>query len=98
MNDNKYLTPFQTVKKRTMPPNAPKKTKIKKNKSNKKCNLCKVKLSLVERQLKCKCGNCYCSKHRQNHNCTYDYKNEHQKFLQSTLEENKIVNKQMDIL
>ena len=38
---------------------------------------CKKKLDATQLIIgACKCGNCYCSKHRLNHNCTYDYKSE----------------------
>ena len=37
--------------------------------------------------LECKCGNHYCSKHRmfEAHNCTFDYKAEARKLLESEL-------------
>ena len=59
--------------------NAPKKNvkKLKKNakKSSKKCAFCNKKLTLVEQQMKCKCENYFCTKHRLStiHNCTYNY-------------------------
>lgn len=49
---------------------------------NNKCNFanddgnCQKKLGLLDLQLKCKCENVFCIKHRhfKNHNCTFDYK------------------------
>jgi hypothetical protein len=36
---------------------------------------CKKKLDATQLILGlCRCGNCFCSNHRLNHNCTYDYK------------------------
>lgn len=35
-----------------------------------KCMICKKKLMV---NIKCKCSNHYCEKHRFNHNCTYSY-------------------------
>ena len=44
---------------------------------NKRCarNDCKKKLSMVEREIKCLCGKCFCSKHRlpEDHYCTHDF-------------------------
>jgi hypothetical protein len=39
------------------------------------CNQCNIKLSLVDKMLKCKCGFCFCILHRHylKHNCKYDY-------------------------
>jgi predicted nucleic acid binding AN1-type Zn finger protein len=36
---------------------------------------CNKKLSLIDKQIKCKCNNVFCVKHRlsENHNCSYDY-------------------------
>ena len=50
--------------------------------SNKKpkCCLedCNKKLKLIDLSMKCKCNNYYCELHRhpENHNCTYDYRQE----------------------
>lgn len=40
------------------------------------CTFCKKNIKLADSIVKCKCGNIFCSKHRQphNHNCIYDYK------------------------
>lgn len=35
-----------------------------------KCMVCNKKLMV---NIKCKCSNHYCEKHRYNHNCTYSY-------------------------
>lgn len=36
---------------------------------------CKTKISLVQQQLACRCGECFCVKHRtpENHCCTFNY-------------------------
>tara|TARA_B110000285_G_C14536082_1_gene342876 strand:- start:3 stop:305 length:303 start_codon:yes stop_codon:yes gene_type:complete len=78
----------------TVPPPMPSKQKKKK----KKCEACRKRLSLCEQQLKCKCCNLYCTLHRHDHNCTYNYKEAHASFLKKTLEECKIVNYKMDKL
>ena len=59
-----------------------KKKKIKKN--NKKCPVCIKKLTLVQREYKCKCNKSYCSKHRlsHQHNCDFDYIKENQQNLE----------------
>lgn len=51
-----------------------KQSKKRKKKEPKKCQLdtCNCKLGFVK--IQCRCGDYFCSKHRQNHNCTYDYK------------------------
>lgn len=51
-----------------------KKSKKRKKKEPKRCQLdtCNCKLGFVK--IQCRCGDYFCSKHRQNHNCTYDYK------------------------
>jgi len=33
-------------------------------KTNKKCPVCTKTLSSVDRAIRCKCGKCFCSKHR----------------------------------
>jgi len=51
---------------------------------------CKKKLNVVEKTIgKCRCGKSFCSLHRLNHDCTYDYRAEinEEKFI----EENKCV-------
>jgi len=61
-----------------------KNNKIKKNKIyKKKCNVCKKKLSQIERLIICKCKIRFCSEHRisENHNCNFNYKEAHQNIL-----------------
>ena len=62
----KYNELDNTVKE----PEKKEKKKKKKIKLN-KCNICKIKLSIAQQQMTCKCGLNFCSKHRlQNqHNC-----------------------------
>ena len=40
-----------------------------------RCQYCKNKLNIVDKQIVCKCGLVFCSKHRlpEYHECTYDY-------------------------
>lgn len=47
-----------------------------KKKKRNRCKICNAKLSLVECQIICKCGNLYCYKHRlpENHNCQFEFK------------------------
>lgn len=65
---------------------------IKENQSNKlnKCNYnnCNKKLNLCEINLRCKCGNIYCNKHRHAnaHECEFDYKTEEKNKLQLKLD------------
>jgi hypothetical protein len=42
---------------------------------------CKKKLSILDKELKCKCGKIFCPEHKffKSHNCTYDYKSEYDK-------------------
>ena len=51
-----------------------KKSKKRKKKEPKRCQLdsCNCKLGIVK--IQCKCELYFCPKHRQNHNCTFDYK------------------------
>lgn len=48
----------------------------------KKCFVCNKKISIIY-QFKCKCSNdhIFCEKHRNNHNCTYDYKKNQKEFI-----------------
>jgi predicted nucleic acid binding AN1-type Zn finger protein len=41
-----------------------------------KCKSCKVKLTLVDKAMPCKCKKCFCPKHRlpDSHQCTFDHK------------------------
>jgi len=51
-----------------------------------KCFSCEKKLKLSEEAIgKCKCDSIFCIKHRENHNCTYDYKKESVAFLSKNL-------------
>ena len=70
----------------------------KRKKKSKRCHKCAKKLSLFERQLRCKCTLYFCTQHRHamDHECSYDYKKDQNEFLTNTLEKNKVVNKQMD--
>ena len=44
-----------------------------------KCQVCKKKLKLIEQATsKCKCSLLFCKIHKNNHNCTFDYKLQHQ--------------------
>lgn len=49
------------------------------NLKNNKCNFenCERNISILDMELKCKCGCVFCLRHRHftNHNCKYDYKN-----------------------
>lgn len=40
-----------------------------------KCFTCKKKLTIIEKNIKCRCEHSYCAKHRQpeHHDCQYDY-------------------------
>jgi len=76
--------------------------------SSKRCYKCNKKLSIVERQLKCKCFHSFCSKHRlarfssdkndDGHKCPYDFHSEGKNNLCKKLFEGKIVNQKMDKL
>ena len=48
----------------------------------KKCFVCDKKISIVY-QFKCKCSNehVFCNKHRNDHNCNFDYKQIHKDFI-----------------
>ena len=54
-----------------------------------KCNFdgCNRKLSLLEKTMKCKCENVFCSRHKhaEKHECTFDYKNNGTKQLEKIL-------------
>lgn len=41
-----------------------------------RCHQCSKRLSLVEKQLTCKCGKNFCTSHRYSnaHDCVFDYK------------------------
>lgn len=62
----------------------------------KKCkfNDCNKKMTPAEQLIgKCKCGKTFCSKHRHNHDCTFDYKGLVDK--EKIIEENKCVASKM---
>lgn len=48
----------------------------------KKCFICGKKIGIIY-QFKCKCSDehVFCNKHRNEHNCTFDYKNIHKQFI-----------------
>lgn len=72
------------------------------SKSKKRCQFpeCTKKLTLVQRMTLCKCQKAYCNQHRygSQHNCTFDYKSEHDKTLKSKLLTGKVVNACMEKL
>lgn len=55
-----------------------------------KCQLnsCNRKLSLTEKEIKCKCGNIFCSKHRHTayHDCKFDFKKNNKELLAKNLD------------
>ena len=65
----------------------------------KRCNHdgCKKKLSLTD--FACKCGKTHCAEHRpaEVHNCSYDYKSTHNKFLLQTMD-HAVVAKKIDMI
>ena len=69
------------------------KTKCKKN----RCSFpnCNKKIKLTDTQ--CKCGNKYCLKHRipEDHNCTFDYKNNDRLILENKLMNQKTVSEKI---
>lgn len=56
--------------------------KQKKNRNHPRCahQLCKIRLSMVDLDIECKCGLTFCGRHRlpEDHNCSYDHKGEAQ--------------------
>lgn len=43
-----------------------------------RCNKCKCKVKSIDVVInKCRCGNVYCSNHRIDHNCAFDYKKDY---------------------
>ena len=48
-----------------------------------RCLNCNKKIQLIP--FECKCGNIYCSKHRFDHNCSFDYKKYNQEKLKNKL-------------
>ena len=70
--------------------------KKKKNKIPKRCQYaeCNKKLSLVDKQYKCKCEKYFCILHKSysKHNCDYDYKKTYQENKNTLINKMKIVN------
>lgn len=51
-----------------------------------KCQICKKRINKLYIDLhKCKCDNLYCSKHRNIHPCSYNYRQEMQEILSKRL-------------
>lgn len=47
---------------------------------------CKKKITLVEQQTNmCRCGMVFCGKHRSDHNCSFNYREEQRKELQKKM-------------
>ena len=69
---------------------------------SKRCQFpeCSKKLTLVQQMTRCKCQKIFCKKHRagSQHNCTFDYKNEQTKTLETKLLKGKVVNACMEKL
>lgn len=63
-----------------------------------KCNNCKSKLTLIERELTCKCNKKFCTKCRlpETHKCKYDYEKEGREQLKSKLI--KVCNNKIEII
>ena len=63
-----------------------------------KCYNCKLKLTLVERELTCKCNENFCIKCRlpEIHKCSYDYGKEGRKQLKNKLI--KVCNNKIEII
>lgn len=55
------------------------------------CSFCSRKLMLSEQEIKCRCGNHFCSNHRyfEDHNCSFDFQAEELKNLSKSLIEGK---------
>lgn len=50
----------------------------------KRCTVCDSKLKTIDVIIStCRCGNIYCTQHRIDHKCTFDYKNDYK--LNNTL-------------
>lgn len=54
-----------------------------KKRNKKRCNKCRKRLTLVEKELECKCNQTYCIKHLHNHECKYNYNEEFKKHIKS---------------
>jgi len=61
-----------------------------------KCSICRRKINKMYKMTSmCKCGNYYCSLHKFDHKCSFDYKREQTKILKDNLvkiENNKGLN------
>lgn len=45
-----------------------------------RCNTCGTRVKSIDIIVnKCRCGNVYCSNHRIDHDCRFDYKNDYKK-------------------
>jgi hypothetical protein len=67
--------------------------------STNRCKSCGVKVKLLDTwNCKCNVNDIFCTKHRYpfEHNCTYDFKKEHNKILESS--NIKIQRKKVDII
>jgi predicted nucleic acid binding AN1-type Zn finger protein len=53
-----------------------------------KCCVCKKKVGIIPFTCKCDEKKVFCSKHRHDHNCTYDYKKE---FQEKFTKENPVI-------
>ena len=53
-----------------------------------RCNICNKKAGLVPFTCKCDKDKVFCSKHRHDHQCTFDYRKE---FQERILEENPVI-------
>ena len=50
------------------------------------CAICKKKLKLTQVTIgKCKCNEMFCNIHIHNHQCSYDFKKEHQSQLHTSI-------------
>lgn len=62
---------------------------IMKIKDSSRCNLanCNKKLGLLDSNIKCKCGDVFCSTHRYSnkHNCSFDYKKDNKEKMEKSL-------------
>lgn len=59
-----------------------------------RCFVCRKQMGLLP--FKCKCGNDYCSSHRFDHACTYDYRAEQREKLTGRLQ--KVVAPKLDAI
>ncbi len=78
--------------------NISKQNKIEKKKIRCSFEGCNKKLSIIERDIKCKCNKSFCKNHSffTNHNCDFNYLNEHKKKLINL--NPKIINKCLEVI